>query len=113
MGKPEYESIGGPTVGLLLRLTKCIWGTGRIIVLDSGFCVLQAIIELAKFGIYAAALIKKRRYWPKYVKGEAIKKHFEDKNAGDVDPIAGELDNVPFCFHAMNKPDYAMMLMTM
>ena len=112
MGKPEYESMGGPTIGLLLRLTKCIWGTGRIIVLDSEFCVLQAIIELAKFGIYAAALIKKRRYWPKYVKGEAIKKHFEDKNVGDVDAIAGKLDNIPFHYYAMKEPDYVMMLMS-
>ena len=37
LGKPEYEDQGGATVGLILRLTKTIWGTGRTLVLDSGF----------------------------------------------------------------------------
>ena len=34
-----------------------------------GFCVVQGIIELLKKGVYAGAQIKKRRYWPKFVKG--------------------------------------------
>ena len=36
----------GKTVGTLLRLTEPVWGSGRVFVLDSGFCVLQAIVEL-------------------------------------------------------------------
>lgn len=59
LGKPEHENKGGPTVGLLLRLTKILHGTGKIVVLDSGFCVLKAIVELRKVGCFAAALIKK------------------------------------------------------
>ena len=44
-------------------------GTGMVVVLDSGFCVLEGVIELQKRGVFTAALIKKRRYWPKYVPG--------------------------------------------
>jgi hypothetical protein len=40
----EFDDLGGKTVGLLLRLSKSIWGSERIIILESGFCVLQAII---------------------------------------------------------------------
>ena len=36
----------GKTVGTLLCLTEPVWGSGRVFVLDSGFCVLQAIVEL-------------------------------------------------------------------
>ena len=36
----------GKTVGTLLHLTEPVWGSGRVFVLDSGFCVLQAIVEL-------------------------------------------------------------------
>ena len=36
----------GKTVGLLLRLTKCLYSTGKVVILDSGFCVLQGIVEL-------------------------------------------------------------------
>jgi hypothetical protein len=42
------------------------------------------------------ALIKKRRYWPKLIPGDAIIEHFVDKNVGDVDALPGMLDNVPF-----------------
>ena len=58
LSKPKFENRGGATVGLLLRLTKSIWGTGCMIVLDSGFCVLKALVELKKVGCFAAALIK-------------------------------------------------------
>jgi hypothetical protein len=34
--------------------------TGRYVVLDSGFCVLRALIELKKVGLFACAVIKKR-----------------------------------------------------
>ena len=63
----EFDDLGGKTVGLLLRLSKSICGSARIIILDSGFCVLKGIIELRKKGLYASALIKKRRFWPKYI----------------------------------------------
>ena len=55
----EYNNCGGKTVGLLLQMTQPIWNSGRVVILDSGFCVLQGLIELAKMGLYASALIKK------------------------------------------------------
>ena len=36
----------GKTVGTLLHLTEPVWGSGRAFVLDSVFCLLQAIVEL-------------------------------------------------------------------
>jgi hypothetical protein len=66
----------GKTDGLLLRLTTPIWATGKVVILDSGFCVLNAITELHRFGVYASALIKKRRYWPKGISGDELKAYF-------------------------------------
>ena len=109
---PEFESLGGKTVGLLLRLTKALWATGKVVILDSGFCVLRGIIELKKKGVFGAALIKKRRYWPKHIPGDAVKAHFEDRAIGDADAWAGEMDGVPFHVYAMKEPDYTMMLMS-
>jgi hypothetical protein len=68
---------------------------------------------LKKRGIYAAALIKKRRYWPKWIPGDAIIAHFVDKNVGDVDVLPGMLEDVPFHVFAMKEPDYVMKLMSM
>ena len=102
----------GKTVGTLLRLTEPVWGSGRVFVLDSGFCVLQAIVELRKKGLFAAALIKKRRYWPKYIPGDSILAHFAEKGIGESDALQGMLDDVKFHVVAMKEPDYVMMFMT-
>ena len=79
---PVQHDQHGKTTGLLLRLTAPIWATGKVVVLDSGFCVLKAITELQKVGVYSSALIKKRRYWPKGIPGDDIKDNFTDKSVG-------------------------------
>jgi Transposase IS4 len=107
----EFESLG-KTVGLLLRLTKPLWGTAKMVVLDSGFCVLKGIIELKKRGVFAALLIKKRCYWPKYVAGNMIKAHFDNIEVGEGDALAGTMEEVPFHIYCMKEPEYVMMMMT-
>ena len=95
----------GKTVGLLIRLTQPLHQSGKVVILDSGFCVLKGIVELKKKGVFASALIKKRRYWPKYINGDEIKLEFEDKEVGDSDALPGELDGVPCHIFAMKEPD--------
>ena len=101
----------GKTIGVLLCLTEPVWGTGKLVVLDSGFCVLQGLVELKKKGVYAHALIKKRRYWPRHIPGDDIIIHFANKEVGDVNAIHGELDDIPFYIYGMKEPDYVMQLM--
>ena len=98
-------------IGTLLHLTKPEWGTGKLVVLDSGFCVLQGLVELKKKGVYAHARIKKRRYWPKHVPGDVIIAHFTEKKVGKTDAINGELDSIPFYLYGMKEPDYMMQIM--
>ena len=74
----ERPSEGG-TSGLLLCLCKALCGTGKIFVLDSGFCVLNALIAFKNVGVFAAAVIKKRRYWPQFVAGDVIDEHMKEK----------------------------------
>ena len=80
-------------------------------MLHSGFCVLQGLVELKKLGVFAHALIKKRRYWPKHVKGDDIIQHFANKEVGSADALRGQLDGVPVYIYGMKEPDYTMMLM--
>ena len=47
IGAKEHDN-NGKSVWMLLRLTRPIWGGGKVLVLDSGFCVLQGIVELKK-----------------------------------------------------------------
>ena len=41
------------TIGLLLRLCKDLYHRGKVVILDSGFCVLDGLIELRKKGVYS------------------------------------------------------------
>ena len=81
-------------------------------MLDSGFCILKSIIELKKRGVYVSALIKKCCYWPKYIKGDDIKSHFDDKDVGDCDAWKGQMDEVDFHVYTMKEPDYVMSIMS-
>ena len=59
----EHGDKGGSIFGILLRLvTKELYNSGKLVILDSGFCVSQALIELRKGGVFASAVIKKRQY---------------------------------------------------
>ena len=49
---------------------------------------------------------------PKYVPGDEIIAHFDNKDVGDADTIKGTMDGVPFHIHAMKEPDYIMMPMS-
>ena len=100
-------------MGTLLHLTEPVRGSGRVFVLDSGFCVLQAIVELWKKGVFTVALIKKHHYWPKYIPGDNIISHFAEKGIGESDTLQGMLDNAKLHVVAMKEPDYVMMFMTM
>jgi hypothetical protein len=47
---PDPTDQHGKMVSLLLCLSKCLYSTRKVIILDSGFCVLQGIMELTKKG---------------------------------------------------------------
>ena len=64
-GKDRPKELPSPpankkTSELLLNLCKSMAGTGKIVVLDSGFCVLGVLVELKKIGVFAHAVIKKK-----------------------------------------------------
>ena len=74
--------------------------------------MLQALTALSSAGVFSSAVIKKRRYWPRYVEGDAIDKHFEGKAVGMVETLPGKLEGVDFKIMSMKEEDYVMKLMT-
>ena len=92
-----------------------IFSTGNCVVLDSGFCVSKGVTALLEFGFYAAALIKKRKYWPTGVTGDAIYEYFAEKYVTHVDMLEAITEDFPegkefiiFCF---KDPEYVMKIM--
>jgi hypothetical protein len=105
----------GKTTGLLLRMFASFFSTGRYVVLNFGFCVLKALVELKKVGMFACAVIKKRRYWPAFVPGEAINREFNDLGLGVGDSVAisGKLDDEEYFLWGLKEPSYVMKMMAM
>jgi hypothetical protein len=102
----------GPTCGLLLRLCETLYHTGKVVILDSGFCVLQGLVELRKVGVFASAVIKKRRYWPKYVPGKAIDDKMKNEALGATNSVRGKLDDYDYDIFCMKDKDWVMKLMS-
>ena len=102
---PEKWEELGKTVGLMLLMCEPIFSTGKCVFFNSGFCVSNGITALLEFGVYAAALVKKCKYWPKGVPGDAIDQYFSDKDVTYVyilesiteDDPEGKAFNI-FCF---------------
>ena len=68
----------------MLRMFKPIFGSGKAVVFDSGFCVAKGVVELEARGVYGWALIKKQQYWPNNVPGDDIDNNFEGKEVGVI-----------------------------
>jgi hypothetical protein len=113
LGTPEFEGVIGKTGGLLLRMLKSCFNSGRYVVLDSGFCLLKAIVALHEKGMYAGTLIKKRHFWPSLVPGDAIDARFMGKSPGECEAISGTLNSSPYYIWGMNEPDYVMKIMAL
>jgi hypothetical protein len=112
-GAPLHPTEGkGKTTGLLLRLCSTMLGSSRCVVLDSGFCVLKAIIELRRNGVYAASLIKKRRYWPAHVDGQEVIDRFNFEEIGFCDARHGNLGGIPFTIYGLKEQKYVLMMMS-
>ena len=114
LGKNKWEDLG-KTVCFMLRMCEPIFSTGKCDVIDSGFCVSKVITDLLEFGVYVDELIKKRKYWPKGIPGDAIDKYFSDKDVTHVDMLKAITEEGPegkalkiFCF---KEPDYVMKIM--
>ena len=104
LGTPEFAGYG-KTAGLMLRMLKSYFGTGKYVILDSGFCILKALIKLKRHGIFACDLIKKQRFWPTGVPGKSIDQYMAGRKVGDVDDVQGTMEDMPYNLWAMNDPD--------
>jgi hypothetical protein len=74
---------------------------------------LKALVQLKKVGRFACAVIKKRRYWPAFVPGEAISREFDNLELkfGTSLAISGKLDGKEYFFWALKEPSYIMKMM--
>ena len=90
-------------ISLVLCMPKSIWYSSCIAIMDSNFCIFKGLIELGKHEVYGLVLIKKRQYWPRYIKGDELDRYFEEKQIGNTDCLPGRLVSVPFYIFCMKE----------
>ena len=88
-------------MGLFWRMMKSYFATGSYVILDYGFCVLKGLIQLRKKGIFAYAIIKKRRYWP-----SIMEDNFGSMEVGETDAIQGIVDGDIYNLWGRKEPIY-------
>ena len=79
--KKEFES---KIAALFVRMTTPIWGSGKVVIMDSGFGYVPSVFQLKEKGSYTTTGIKKKAYWPKYTKAIEAVNHMAGKEVGTV-----------------------------
>ena len=101
------------TAVLMCEMTRPIHGSGRVVTMDSGFCVTAGILALHDRGVFGQALVKKRgRYWAKGVPGDAINEHFKDKEIGSTETFTQNIDGKEFHVHCQKEDKYVTKIMS-
>ena len=100
------------TVNLLLEMTEPLHGTGKVVSGDSGFCVTQGVIALDKVGVKGQFLVKKRKYWPKWVPGDYIDEYMRNKPLGHSETFVQLIDGIVFYIHCTRDADYVTKIMS-
>ena len=60
-GTVEFEKeFGLKVAALVVRMTKSIWGTGRCVLMDSGFGYIPCIVQLKNKGLFSTMVVKKK-----------------------------------------------------
>jgi hypothetical protein len=93
-------------------MTKPWWGSKRIVIMDSAFCQLKALIELEKRGIYATSVIKKRKYWPKHIDGAQMDTQVDQTPVGTSRCLRGKMDGQPFALVTLKDTKHNLKLAT-
>ena len=102
------------TVELLLDMMEPIHQTGKVVMGNSGFCIAEGMTVFDEKRGHGQFLIKKRRYWLKYVPGELIDGHMVGKHLGETKMYVQEIvGKKRFCIHCCCDADWTMKIMSM
>ena len=65
-------------------MTTHIWGSDKVIIMDSGFRHVSSVIQLKEKDLYSITVIKKKIYCLKYTKAVDVLNHMAGKEVGTV-----------------------------
>ena len=87
----EFErEFGSKVAALVVRMTRPLWGSGRAVIMDSGFGYIPSVVRLREKGLFSTTVVKKHRYWPKYTKAKEAIAEMQGKEVGTIRVRRGE-----------------------
>ena len=81
---------------------------GKIVILDSEFCILKGIMDLFKKGTHSLVLIMKYHYWPKEISEKAIDERIVEKLIGATDTISRKLEGSNYNLFMIKDKDFTI-----
>ena len=73
-------------------------------IMDSLLFVLRGMEELRKLGVFAFALMKKRRYWMKYFPGNTMEHQMYAKEVVSSNTLQTSMENTTYNIFFLNNP---------
>lgn len=80
----------GKVPSLVVRMSRPLWGTKRVVLLDSGFGQPACLAALLDKGLFGTCVIKKKRFWPRGIRGEDILTHMHGRDVGTLQVQTGD-----------------------
>ena len=96
----------------MCEITVPLHGTGKIVSMDSGFCVTVGILHFHEHGVYRKSITKKRKYCPKGCPRAHIDSYMEGKPLGFFKTLIQDMGGVPFNIHCTRDDRFITKLMS-
>ncbi len=107
---PKHQADFGKMGGLVLRMTESIWHSGRIVAMDSAFCLLETVAKLREQGLFCVTVAKKHgKYWPRHFKGDHVQEFMQGKPIGKIFGYEMEVKEQPLRVFSVNHNTYAFL----
>ena len=87
----EFEQeFGSKVAALVVCMTRPVWGSGRAVIMDSGFGCIPSVVHLCQKGLFSTTVIKKDAHWPKYTKAQEAIDEMQGEDVGTIQVRRGE-----------------------
>ena len=111
LGHPEFQTeLGTSTISLMCRMKKTLCGTGKMVIMDSDFCVLIGLIGKFYRGLYGSVLVNENKYCPTGIYCDQINAHCGKRYICEHEFFSGNWKGVNFDVFAKKETNYIIIM---
>ena len=96
----------------MVQMKNPIWGTGKVVIMDRRFYILEGLIFMVEKGVFGSVLIQKRRYCTKGVPEVYIIWNIQQMEVGDLYTFPYTIHGKRYYIMTLKEPNHIMLMMT-